>query len=244
VSRLLFEPVKAASRINDACLVAFSGGKDSVVTLDLCVRYFRRVEVFFMYLTPALSFQEAMLRWVEQRYAVPVHRVPHFMLSEWLAMGALRKMDLSVPIVSIKDIYQHLRIETGIWWIAAGERQADSVVRRAMMKRSGSIDADRGRLYPVAHFRKADIMAYIQKHKLKVAPESRFLGHSFRSLMPEEVYLMRKYYPADFEAIRRWFPFVEASVANHERALREAGESVEAGAGGSAITEGASWRRN
>ena len=243
MSRLLFEPIKAASRIHDACLVAFSGGKDSVVTLDLCMRYFKRVEVFFMYLTPALSFQEAMLRWAEARYGVTIRRVPHFMLSEWLAMGALRKMDLKVPMVSIKDIYHHLRIETGIWWIAAGERQADSVVRRAMMKQSGSIDANRGRIYPVAHFRKADVLAYIKRHKLKVAPEARFLGHSFRSLMPEEMYLVRKFYPADFAVIQRWFPFVEASVANHERALIEAGEAIEVGAGGTAITEGESWRK-
>lgn len=244
MSRLLFEPIKAASRIHDACLVAFSGGKDSVVTLDLCMRYFKRVEVFFMYLTPALSFQEAMLRWAEARYGVTIRRVPHFMLSEWLAMGALRKMDLKVPMVSVRDIYHHLRIETGIWWIAAGERQADSVVRRAMMKNSGSIDASRGRIYPVAHFRKADVMAYIKRHKLKVSPEARFLGHSFRSLMPEEMYLVRKYYPADFDAIRRWFPFVEASVANHERALIEAGEAVEAGGDFEVITEGQSWQKS
>jgi len=240
VGRLLFEPVKAASRLHGDVIVAFSGGKDSVVTLDLCMRYFRRVEVFFMYLVPGLSFQEAMLRWAEGRYGITIRRLPHFMLSEWLAMGALRKMDLMVPIVSVRDIYHHVRLESQTWWIAAGERQADSVVLRAMMKRSGSIDDQRGRIYPVAHFRKADIMAYIQKHKLKVAPESRFLGHSFRSLMPEEVYLMRKYYPADFEAIRRWFPFVEASVANHERALIEAGRGDEIGPGG--ITEGASWK--
>lgn len=242
MSRLLFEPIKAASRINGSVLVAFSGGKDSVVTLDLCMRYFARVEVFHMYLVPGLSFQEAMLRWAEARYGITIRRVPHFMLSEWLAMGSLRKMDMNVPMVSVRDIYHHLRIETGIWWIAAGERQADSIVRRAMMKQSGSIDAKRGRVYPVAHFRKADVMSYIKRHKLKVAPEAKFLGHSFRSMMPEEMYLLRRHYPADFERLRQWFPFVEASVANHERALIEAGEAIEVGAGGTAITEGRSWQ--
>jgi phosphoadenosine phosphosulfate reductase len=241
LGRLLFEPIKAASRINGSVIVAFSGGKDSVVTLDLCMRYFERVEVFFMYLVPDLSFQEAMLRWAEARYGITIRRVPHFMLSEWLAMGALRKMDLNVPMVSVRDIYHHVRLESGVWWIAAGERQADSVVRRAMMKHSGSIDADRGRIYPVAHFRKADVVTYIKRHKLKVSPEARFLGHSFRSMMPEEMFLVRKFYPQDFEKIRRWFPFVEASVANHERELLEAGRADEIGEGG--ITEGESWQK-
>jgi phosphoadenosine phosphosulfate reductase len=240
MSRLLFEPVKAASRISGSVIVAFSGGKDSVVTLDLCCRYFKRVSVFFMYLVPGLSFQDAMLRWAEERYGVTVRRVPHFMLSEWLAAGTFRKMDLAVPIVGMRDIYHHVRLADEAWWIAAGERQADSVVRRAMMKRSGSIDEPRGRVYPVAHFRKGDVLAYIKKHRLKVAPEARFLGHSFRSLEPEEMFLVRKFYPADFERIRAWFPFVEASVANYERALRADGRGDLIGARG--VTEGESWK--
>jgi len=240
LSRLLFEPIKAASRISESAIVAFSGGQDSVVTLDLCCRYFKRVQVFFMYLVPGLSFQEAMLRWAEDRYGVTVRRVPHFMLSEWLAAGTFRKQDAAVPIVSIRDIYHHVRLVDQAWWIAAGERQADSIVRRAMMKRSGSIDDARGRIYPVAHFRKADVMAYIRKHRLKVAPEARFLGHSFRSLEPEEMYLVRKFYPADFETIERLFPFVRASVANYERELREAGQADLIGA--AAVTGGESWK--
>ena len=37
---------------------------------------------------------------------------------------------------------------------------------------------------------------------MKVSPEARFLGHSFRSMMPEEMYLLRRHYPADFERLR------------------------------------------
>ena len=47
--RLLFEPVKLASRYIPKVLVSFSGGKDSVVTLDLCMRHFKWVHAFFMY---------------------------------------------------------------------------------------------------------------------------------------------------------------------------------------------------
>ena len=56
--RLLFEPVKLGSRFADEVIVSFSGGKDSVVTLDLCARHFKRVHAFFMYQVPGLSFQE------------------------------------------------------------------------------------------------------------------------------------------------------------------------------------------
>lgn len=191
MSNLLFEPIKTASRISDKCIVFFSGGKDSIVTLDLCARYFKHIHVVFMYAVPNLSFQEANLRWYEAKYGIEIERIPHFMISEWLRLGTFRKADFSVPIVSINDIYTYTRVSNEMWWIAAGERIGDSIVRRAMIKNSGSIDVKRGRIYPVAHFSKADIMRYIKHHNLKLAPEARWLGHSFRSLEGKEMMLVR-----------------------------------------------------
>lgn len=212
----LYDPIKAQSRVTDSVIVAFSGGKDSVVTLDLCCRYFKRVSAFFMYQVPGLSFQEATIRYAENRYGITIERIPHFELSEFLAFGALRKEDASVPLIGINDCYRYVRLINDMWWIAAGERIADSIVRRAMIKRSGCIDEKRGRFYPVANFNKAEVMAYIKHHKLKPAPETAVIGHSFRSLMPKDSYMLRKYYPKDFEKIKRWFPFIEASALHYE----------------------------
>lgn len=221
MSNLLFETIKAASRISDKCIVFFSGGKDSIVTLDLCARYFKKIHVIFMYSVPNLSFQEANLRWYESKYGIKIERIPHFMISEWLRLGTFRKADFSVSIVSINDVYNYARISNDMWWIAAGERIADSIVRRAMIKNSGSIDEKRGRIYPVAHFSKADIMRYIQYHSLKLAPESRWLGHSFRSLDGKEMLLVKQYYPQDYEKIRAWFPFVDAAIKQYEMTQNE-----------------------
>ena len=216
MSNILFETVKTASRISDSCIVCFSGGKDSIVTLDLCARYFKRIHVVFMYSVPGLSFQEANLRWYEEKYGIEIERIPHFMISEWMRYGIFRKEDYSVPIVKPLDVYQYLRLSSDMWWIAAGERIADSIVRRAMIKNSGSIDDKRGRIYPVAHWNKAEVMRYIQYHKLKLSPESAVLGHSFRSLEPSEMALLKKHYPKDYEKVAEWYPFVEAAVRNYE----------------------------
>lgn len=219
--RLLFEPVKVQSRFSRAVIVAFSGGKDSVVTLDLCCRYFERVYVFFMYQVPGLSFQDASIRWAEEKYGVKVICLPHFELADWFRLGVFRHEDWQVPAVGIQDIYAYVRQVTGAHWIAAGERIADSIWRRAMLKHSGHIDTQRGRFYPLMYFRKEDVLLYIKQHNLKVSPESRYLGHSFRSLQGEDMWLLRRHYPTDFSKIERWFPFVGAGVKQFERELEE-----------------------
>lgn len=224
---ILYEPIKTAARAKRGVIVSFSGGKDSAVTLDLCMRYFDRVEVFFMYLVGGLSFHETIIRHYEARYSITIHRIPHFMLSEWLSLGSFRQSDFEVPIVSVRDIYHHMRRETGLFWIAGGERIADSIWRRAMMVKSGSMDLKRGRLFPVAHWSKAEIMQYIKRRKLKMSPESSVLGFSFRSLMPLELIAIKKHYPKDYAKIEAWFPFVEASIKQWEFAhASEAQEEV------------------
>ena len=214
-TRPLFRTVETAAT-TDSVLVSFSGGKDSVVTLDLCVKHFRHVEGFFMYYVKGLSFQEQICRYYEDRYGLPIHWVPHFELSQFLRYGLYRPTDFSVPVVSVKDVYNYLRLNTDIWWIAAGERIADSVWRRAIIKSSGTIDEKRGRIYPVAEWRKEDVVAYIRQNKLKVGVESRKLGFSFGSLQAREVIPVKRHFPADFARIRAWFPFVEAGIIHHQ----------------------------
>lgn len=217
MGRELFFPVKTAACVSDSVLVGLSCGKDSIVSLDLCCRYFKHVVPFYMYLVPGLSFHEAMIRFVENKYGVEVIRIPHPMLSSWLKWGVFRKDNLSLPEISFNDVYHYLRLTTGIWWIAGGERIADSIVRRAMMKRSGSIDEKRGRFYPISHFTKKDVLAYIKARRLKLSPEYDVMGYSFRGIEPHDMVKIRERFPADFETIKRFFPFVEAGCYKYER---------------------------
>jgi len=217
MGRELFQPIKTAACVADSVLVGFSGGKDSVVTLDLCCRYFKKVVPFFMYLVPGLSFCEAQIRWAENKYGVEVVRIPHPMLSAWLRYGVFRKENYGLPEISFNDVYHYARLENDIWWIAGGERIADSIVRRAMLKKSSSIDEKRGRFYPVIHFNKKEVLAYIKNRRLKMSPEYPVLGYSFRGLDPVDMIKIRAHFPADFERITRFFPFVEAGCVKFER---------------------------
>ena len=216
MSTVLYDIIKTQSRVTDSVIVAFSGGKESIVTLDLCFRYFKTVKPFFMYICPDLSFQEKTLQWYEKNYQTEITRLPHMDVSEFFHYGSFRPPDYSFPIISINDIYRYMRLENNIWWIAAGERIDDSIVRRAMMKKSGSIDVQRGRFYPVSAWKKKEIMAYIKHHNLYLSPDSRKLGFSFRSLDGNELLMIKQNFPDDYEKILKLYPFAGAGVKRAE----------------------------
>lgn len=217
MSVALYDRIKVMSKITDSVLVGFSGGKDSIVTMDLCFKYFKRVVPFFMYICPGLEFQEKLLRYYERRYDTEIIRIPHMEVSEFFKYGTFRAYDYNVPIISINEIYTYLRETTGIWWIAAGERISDSIIRRAMIKKSSSIDVQRGRFYPIAEWNKAEVMQYIKSAKLKLGEDSKQLNFSFKSLEGRELYFVKQYYPQDFQRILRIYPYAEAAVLRYEK---------------------------
>mgnify|MGYP002648370004 CR=1 FL=1 len=217
MSNILFDPIKTQSSVTDSVIVGFSGGKDSIVTLDLCFKYFKNVKPFFMYLVPDLEFQEKTLRWYENKYNTEIIRLPHFEVSEFLKYGSFTIMDWSVDVVGINDTYEYLRQTTGIHWIAAGERCADSIVRNAMIKKSGSIDYKRGRFYPLAYWKKQEVIEYIKYKKLYLSPEQKKIGFSFRSLAGSELSVIKSLYPDDYKKILKVYPFAGAGVERFEK---------------------------
>ena len=217
MSTALFDPIKTQSEITDSVLVGFSGGKESVVVMDLCFRYFKKVQPFFMYICPNLSFQERTIAWYEKKYQTEIIRIPHMDVSEFFRYGSFRPPDDTFPLVSINDIYHYLRLQTNIWWIAAGERINDSIVRRAMIKKSGSIDTQRGRIYPVVMWKKREVIDYIKYHKLYLGEDSRKLGFSFKSLWGKELAMLKEHFPDDYEKVIRQYPFAEAGVRRFEQ---------------------------
>ncbi len=212
----LFHTIRTASTISNDVVVAFSGGKESIVTLDLCAKHFKRVEAFFMWYVPDLSFQEETLRRYETAYGIAIHRLPHFELSDQLRFGMFCDPDEEMERVGVNDIYRYVRNLTGIHWIAAGERIKDSLVRRAMIKASGTVDPKRGRFYPLAEWSKQDVVDYITKNRLRLGRDTEVLGFSFAGTEGRAMVKIKEHFPDDYERIKRFFPKVEAVVLNHE----------------------------
>lgn len=211
-----YDPIRTMSKMTDEVIVAFSGGKESIVVLDMCMKHFKRVVPFFMYYIPHISFQERQLKWYEDKYGIEIVRLPHFELSQLLRYGTFRNEDLTVPIVSINDIYNWMRQQYGIWWIAAGERSADSVIRGAMIKHSGSVDAQRGRFYPVAWWKQQEIYDYIKIKRLYLAADSRTFKTSFEGVNTRSFVFLQEHFPTDYERALKLFPLAEGAIVRYK----------------------------
>lgn len=214
---LLYEPLKTQSRMTDSVIVSFSGGKDSIVTLDLCMRHFGDVSAFFMYIVPGLEFQEVTLRKYERLYGIEIDRIPHPDMATFMKYGTYRSPDDSVPLLKFNDCYDYVRVKTGKSWIAGGERINDSLNRRAMLKSGGSIDLERFRFYPILHWSKNEVVEYIKRRRLYLPRDTRVLGCSFCDLSGETLFNVKKYFPRDYDRILEYYPLASVGVKRYEK---------------------------
>lgn len=216
MSVVLFDSIKTMSKITDSVIIGFSGGKESVVLMDLCCKYFKKVYPYFLYIHPNLNFQNKIFRWYENKYNVEIIKLPHMDLSNFFHWGSFRDGYYEYPLIDINDIYNYLRLKYNTWWIARGERMDDSLWRRGMIHNSSSIDQKRGRFYPLAMWKKKECLDYIKFHNLYYSRDQREGLGSFGSLHGQNLYVLRQYYPDDYERILQLYPFAGASVKHYE----------------------------
>lgn len=207
-----------ARKLTDKVIVAFSGGKDSVVTLDLCLRHIPKVYVYFMYWVPQLAFQESFLRFYERQFNIDILRIPHPFATSVMANGAISP-PRDIETYSWNDVHAFVRKHFDAWWIAAGERIDDSLWRRGMIKHGGVIQFKRGRIFPVAHFTNPAVWSYIKQHRLKVSPEYHVAGRSLSGLDADGIWLMRQHFPNDYAKLIEMYPFAVASAERYQREL-------------------------
>lgn len=216
---MLSDIVKRAAKVTDRVAVGFSTGKDSIVSLDLCVRNFKHVTAFFMHVVPGLSFQEAYIRQAEKRYGIEVLRFPHWSMSTAYQVNYYRpgsELSAETPELSIVEVEAWLRNKHGATWFAYGQKKNDSLERRGMISASGGVDVKGRRLYPVGDFSDKAIFAYMRHRRLPMPVDYQLFGHSFGLLEPSELREVKRHFPEDFKKIVAQFPQIEAAIARED----------------------------
>ncbi len=211
-TRAVFARVPRGRRI----LVAVSGGKDSLCTLDVCVREYgaENVSGFLMHLVEGLEVEWQHARRLEALFGVKIHGVPHWTLSHFLKESAYRPYTSgSERIKALKqpDVEAYVRQKLGGDWIAWGNRAADSVVRNAYLKRIQGVDEKFQRFYPLWTWKKPDVYGYLRGRKLPIpAITGGRVQMGGVSLTAECLTWLRDHHPGDLRKILDVFPFAEA----------------------------------
>lgn len=213
---------RAAELSGGSIVVGCSGGKDSLVTLDVIMRSgaFARVELLAMELVSGLDlFRKPVLR-AAARYNVPVHFVPHWDTARLLKHAVLRPHihgAEKLTLLRLKDIERAVTKRTGITWFAYGERAADSIVRRIYTRECDGVQAEWHRLWPIWDWRKAEVLRYLQLQRIPLPEKIGDRMTSGVSLEPRVLKHIKENYPDDYRKIQAIFTQCEAQLFRLER---------------------------
>jgi len=193
-------------------LVSFSGGKDSWIVLDICSRYAKRFEAFFMYVVPDLESIQEQMDLAEARYGIKVRHYPHWMRAAYMREGVFCFEKADAPFLAINDIYAVARDDAGIELIGHGAKRADSVWRA----QSGAKKFLNGEIVaPLWDWTSRDVMAYLAIRKLPIPPSTNQRVNGI-GLDTETICWLYDRYPNDFRKIEEAFPFCGAAVKRRE----------------------------
>lgn len=207
-----------------AIIAACSGGKDSLVVLDLCADVFPEVHGFFLWYVKGLACEETHLKAAERRHGITIHRLPNPTLSAELRISHLRRIsqatEQAIPrTLRWNDIERVMRARTGADWFAYGHRITDSLQRRGMLKtRQGLLEKQR-RIYPIWDWKPAEVVSYLRAAGIAVPPMYGSGKARTSGVYPGSVdclLFLKEHYPEDFRKVCEVFPFATAMIARDE----------------------------
>jgi phosphoadenosine phosphosulfate reductase len=224
---------RIANLSGGSILVGLSGGKDSLVTLDLCCRNMSLVEAYYMYLVPGLETFEAPVDAAAKRHGVKVHKVPHWELARLVKHAVLRPHTAGSAELrerKLRDVEDALRKQTGIGWFAMGERASDSFTRRFYTHKDDGVHVAPRRAFPIWDWLDGDVYSYLRVRKIQPpAVDDGFTKNrsSGFTLTGSCLSTLRRCNPDDYRRVLRMFPYAEAEVIKYENGQAAAESSCD-----------------
>lgn len=204
----------------DQVILFYSGGKDSLVLLDLLSARFKRVYCVFMYFVEGLEHQNPILAYPKRYPNTEILTLPHWMVSHYLRNSFYRfhRIQENSPVLSLGDIEFKARKETGAEWIVNGAKQSDGLNRNLMLGTLlfNSINEKSKRIYPLAIWKKADVLAYMRQNRLSKPVEYSMNKSNGIDLKLEVLLFLRDKFPDDYRKILTHFPFAEKIVFDYD----------------------------
>lgn len=190
-------------------ILSFSGGKDSIVMLDIAMRHHvKLLTVVYGQFAERIPSRESLLKHYEQRYGVQIHR-----RISWYGESARTGKP-----VRQRDTYAQWRREFNVSWIAEGIKPTDSIVRNALLKKADKgINVKMLSAYPLYRWYDRAVMAYIRQNKLILPPEYQSnVKHDLSNMTVESLIWTKHNLPADYECVVTQYPWMLDRIAHRE----------------------------
>lgn len=210
---------KSGSPSAPACIVSFSGGKDSWAVLELAVRVWGKsnVHCYNQYIVPDLECELAEFRKVTRRYGIFVRRFPHPSLQAALRAGQLQPVPTAFRRkMQYVDLYELVRDITGSDWILFGHRMDESLQRRAMIRSSHGIIPHLRKAYPLWNWKSGDVFHFLKQCGIPAPEQYTEDDTTGLTLSANTLLYLRDKHPSDYAKIIAVFPLAEVQF------LREA----------------------
>lgn len=191
-----------------AVLVAFSGGKDSLAVLDLCLRHFERVECFHLELVSDLDVTRERVGEPLAKLGVPCRYYADPWAFHALKRGVFCDPKLEYRLLQVptdREAYEEAMRDAGIDLVATGKKKSD-YRQRAFHMNAGRVFG----WHPLAEWRKADVLSYLKVRG--ITPPEAHADAGGIDLTVASLRWLRDRHPADFRRVLEWFPYAEAAI--------------------------------
>jgi len=212
--------------LSSTALVAFSGGKDSRVILDLCCRAFSRVVCYTMRFIREMQEPQSRIDWAREKYGVEVIEVIHPDFFNCKRQGIFCKPMPDLPEFNVYHIDHLLMQEVGVTFVVKGIKKSDGLWRqrqlRANKKKEGHC------VYPLADWMKYDVLAYLKSKDIPI-PEGGKVSNMTSPLTISGAIELHDSHPEDYRIVKKYFPYVDAVIKRHNWYGQKESEEIPAG---------------
>jgi phosphoadenosine phosphosulfate reductase len=198
--------------------VGFSGGKDSLATLDLAVKHFKEVVPYFYYFVPGLKNEESKIDIAVSRYGLQVRRYPSASGLDALHDGVFcdEHAELEeLPSFSRRALYSWIKADTGATLMMTGEKMSDGPFRRRRIGAQERAGNHQDLFHPLRNWLKWEVLSYCASNGIPIPDAGR--GDNGRlTLMDSEILHAYENHREDYDELEKFFPYIKAVVLRRE----------------------------
>lgn len=212
--------------------VAFSGGKDCIAAELAMQEAGIETVLAHLYLIPGkkpgetLQFVEDGLKRLEDQWQKPIHRYPHPSFYRWLNNFVFQVPEncaiieaAMLPTPTYEQMWALIREDLGLpvdTWVADGVRAADSLPRRASIKKHGAMKPNSHKVSPIWDWLNRSVYEFIDYMGVKLPIDYDWFDRSFDGIDYRFLKPVHDHAPEDYKQILSWFPLAELELIRHE----------------------------